>query len=390
MKDIVLLGSTGSIGKNCLAVVREFSSRFRIVGLGTRSNIDLLAEQVKEFKPVAVSIGEERAAELFRRQHGESGLHIFSGEQGVAELARLQQAGLVVNALVGAAGLLPTVEAIKAGKDLALANKESIVLAGEIVMSLAKKHGSNLLPIDSEHSGIHQCLAGRGTGVRKIVLTASGGPFLGRSAKELKGATPEEVLRHPVWSMGKRICVDSASLLNKGLEVIEAMWLFGVELSSIGVLVHPQCVVHGLVEFTDGTTLAQMSRSDMKIPILYALSYPDRLEASFRSCDLAEFGSLTFVEPDPEQFPCLKLAYAAARAGGTTPAYLNAADEIAVEAFLQGRIGFTDIPRVLEHSLERLEWRAATSIEDVLEADAAARVVAEQIVSEVRVAREAV
>ncbi len=387
MKDIVLLGSTGSIGKNCLAVVREFASRFRIAGLATWSNVDALAKQVKEFEPRAVSIGEERAAELFRRQYGESKPRVLSGRQGILELVRLEQAGLIVNALVGAAGLVPTVEAIKAGKDLALANKESIVMAGEIVMNLARKHGSNVLPIDSEHSGIHQCLAEKEAGVRKIILTASGGPFMGRSTEGLRTATPEEVLRHPVWSMGRRICVDSATLLNKGLEVMEARWLFGVELANIGVLIHPQCVVHGLVEFTDGTTLAQLSRADMKIPILYALSFPDRLEASFESCHLADVGSLTFVEPDMDKFPCLGLAYAAARAGGAVPAYLNAADEVAVDAFLERKIGFVDIPRVLEDSLERLKPRAAASVEETLEADAEARVVAKQIVSEVSGAR---
>ncbi|KPJ59906.1 MAG: hypothetical protein AMJ46_09030 [Latescibacteria bacterium DG_63] len=385
MKHVVLLGSTGSIGKNCLRVVREFRTRFRIAGLATWSNVKALAEQVEEFEPVAVSIGDERAAEEFRQGPQARGLEVLSGEEGLIELVRLGQAQMVVNALVGAIGLLPTVEAVKSGKDVALANKESMVLAGEIVMRLAKEHGSNLLPIDSEHSGIHQCLAGRSVGIRKIVLTASGGPLMGRSQEELRNVTPEEVMRHPVWSMGKRICVDSASLLNKGLEVMEARWFFGVELSSIGVLLHPQCVVHGMVEFADGSTLAQISRPDMKIPILYALSYPERVEASFESCNLADLHSLTFVEPDLDRFPCLRLAYAAARAGGTVPAYLNAADEVAVEAFLLGTVRFTDIPRILESTLERLTWRPATSIEDTLAADAEARIVAKGIVSEVRV-----
>lgn len=385
MKDVVLLGSTGSIGNNCLTVVREFATRFRIAGLATWSNIDALAEQVEEFKPDVVSIGDSRAAERFRRQYQASGLKILSGQEGLIELARLERAQLVVNALVGAAGLAPTVEAVNAGKDLALANKESMVLAGEIVMNLARERGSNLLPVDSEHSGIHQCLAGRSEGVRRIVLTASGGPFLGRSAEELRHVTPEDVMRHPIWNMGKRICVDSANLLNKGLEVIEARWLFGVELSSIGVLVHPQCVIHGFVEFEDGTTLAQMSKPDMKIPLLYAMSYPETIAAPFESCNVADLGPLTFAEPVLSEFPCLKLAYVAARAGGTVPATLNAADEVAVEAFLRGQIGFTDIARILESTLERLVWKPAVSIEDVLEADAEARVVAEEVVSEVRV-----
>ncbi|UCF77686.1 MAG: 1-deoxy-D-xylulose-5-phosphate reductoisomerase [Candidatus Eiseniibacteriota bacterium] len=383
MKNIVLLGSTGSIGRSCLAVVREFPSRFKVAGLATWSHVEALAEQVEEFRPDFVSIGQEGAAERFRRLNSRPGLEVLQGESGLVELVRLPEVRLVVNALVGAAGLVPTVEAVCAGKDLALANKESLVLAGELVMKLVKERGTQLVPIDSEHSAIHQCLAGRTASVRRIVLTASGGPFNGRRMGELETVTPEEVLRHPVWDMGSRICVDSANLLNKGLEVMEARWLFDIALRNIGVLLHPQCIVHGLVEFTDGTTLAQMSRPDMKIPILYALSHPEQLVAPFESCSLAELGTLTFEEPDLEQYPCLRLAYEAARAGGTVPASLNAADEVAVEAFLKRRIAFTDIPRILEDSLERLEPRQAGSVESVMAADGEARAVAEKLVSKV-------
>jgi 1-deoxy-D-xylulose-5-phosphate reductoisomerase len=382
VKEIVVLGSTGSIGQNCLAVAREFSSAFRIVGLAAGSNSEVLAGQVEEFRPEVVSIAEKQAAAEFSRRYASSGLRVLSGDEGLRELARLDRARMVVNALVGAIGLVPTIEAITAGKDVALANKESMVLAGEIVMNLAKEHGSNVLPIDSEHSGIHQCVAGRTAAIRRVVLTASGGPFLDRKPDDLRNVTPEEVVRHPVWSMGKRICVDSATLLNKGFEVIEARWLFSLELSRIGVLIHPQCVVHALVEFADGTTLAQISRPDMRVPILYAMSYPLRVETRFESCDLAQTGTLAFVEPDLDQFPCLRLACGAASAGGTVPVFLNAADEIAVEAFLERRIRFTDIARVLEVSLERLGATPVTSVEDVLAADAEARVVARQAVSE--------
>jgi 1-deoxy-D-xylulose-5-phosphate reductoisomerase len=381
VKEIVVLGSTGSIGRNCLAVASEYSSDFRIVGLAAGSNFETLAGQVEEFKPEVVSIAEKQAAAEFSRRYASSGLRVLSGHEGLRELAGLERAHMVVNALVGAVGLVPTVEAIRAGKDVALANKESMVLAGEIVMKLAKEHGTNVLPIDSEHSGIHQCLAGRTAPVRRIVLTASGGPFLTRRPNDLRNVTPEEVVRHPIWSMGRRICVDSATLLNKGFEVIEARWLFSIELSRIGVLIHPQCVVHALVEFADGTTLAQISKPDMRVPILYAMSYPGGGVTGFESCDLAQIGTLTFVEPDLEQFPCLRLACAAASAGGAVPVFLNAADEIAVEAFLERRIRFTDIVRVLEGSLDRLGGRPVRSLEDVLAADAEARVVTREVVS---------
>ncbi|MCX5801166.1 MAG: 1-deoxy-D-xylulose-5-phosphate reductoisomerase [Candidatus Eisenbacteria bacterium] len=381
MKEIVVLGSTGSIGRNCLAVAREFSSAFRIVGLATGSNVDALAEQVEEFRPEVVSIAQEAAAEEFSKRHAASGLRVLSGTEGLRELARWKRSQMIVNGLVGAIGLVPTVEAIEAGKDVALANKESMVLAGELVMSLARARGSTVLPIDSEHCGIHQCLVGRSAGIRRIVLTASGGPFLNREPDELRDVTPEEVMQHPVWNMGRRICVDSATLLNKGFELMEARWFFGVELSSLGVLIHPQCAIHAMVEFADGTALAQVSRADMRIPILYAMSYPETVDTRFESSDLPCVGPLTFAEPDLERFPCLRLAYSAARAGGTVPAFLNAADEVAVAAFLERRIRFTDIIRVLEGSLERLAGTPATSVEGVLRADGEARIVAREIVT---------
>jgi 1-deoxy-D-xylulose-5-phosphate reductoisomerase len=383
VKEIVVLGSTGSIGQSCVAVAREFGSAFKIVGLAAGSNVGALAEQVEEFKPEVVSIADREAAAAFSKRYASSGLRVLSGDEGLRELAGLERAHMVVNALVGAIGLVPTIEAIRAGKDVALANKESMVLAGEIVMNLARKHGSAVLPIDSEHCGLHQCLTGRTAAVRRIILTASGGPFLTRRGDDLRNVTPEEVMRHPVWKMGRRICVDSATLLNKGFEVMEAGWLFSVELSRIRVLIHPQCVIHALVEFADGTTLAQISKPDMRIPILYAMSYPEREATRFESSDLAQTGPVTFVEPDLDQFPCLRLACEAARVGGTVPAFLNAADEIAVKAFLERRIRFTDIIQVLEGSLERLRGTPATSVEDVLAADAEARVVAEQIVCRV-------
>jgi 1-deoxy-D-xylulose-5-phosphate reductoisomerase len=382
MTNVVVLGSTGSIGRNCLSVVRDNASRFKVVGLAAGSNIEALAEQVKEFSPGAVSIGDATAREEFSRRNEFPGLAVLDGGQGLRELSSLQSADVIVNGLVGASGLIPTLEATRAGKRVALANKESIVLAGEIVMNAAREHGATILPVDSEHSGVHQCISGRNGQIRRIVLTASGGPFLGKSEDELRGVSPEDVMRHPVWRMGRRICADSATLLNKGFEVIEARWLFGVELSKIGVLIHPQCVVHALVDFSDGTTLAQISRPDMRIPILYAMSYPERLPAAFPSCDLAQAGPLAFSEPDLGHFPCLRLAYSAATEGGTRPAQLNAADEVAVRAFFERRIRFIDIPVVLEESLEQLKGGPAQSVEVILEADAEARETAERVISE--------
>ena len=381
MTNVVVLGSTGSIGLNCLSVVRENASRFKVVALAAGSNIDALAAQVREFSPRAVAIGDAGAKEEFSRRYEFPGLSVLGGE-GLRELSAMRDADVVVNGLVGACGLAPTLEAVKAGKRVALANKESIVLAGEIVMKAATEHGATILPVDSEHSGIHQCMSGRNGRVRRIVLTASGGPFLGRSPDELKNVTPDDVMRHPVWKMGRRICADSATLLNKGFEIMEARWLFGVELARIGVLIHPQCAVHALVEFDDGTTLAQISRPDMRIPILYAMSYPEGLPTKLSPCDLTQAGPLVFSEPDLGRFPCLRLAYSVAEQGGTRPAQLNAADEVAVKAFFERQIRFTDIPVVLERSLERLKPGPAESVELILEADAEAREVASRVISE--------
>ncbi|MFH0778366.1 MAG: 1-deoxy-D-xylulose-5-phosphate reductoisomerase [Candidatus Eisenbacteria bacterium] len=380
VRNIVLLGSTGSVGRNCLSIARELPGRFRVVALAVDSDVDGLAEQVEEFRPLVVGVREEKAARELERRFGSGGVKILAGESGVARLAGLEEGDIVVNAIVGAAGLLPTVEAVKAGKRLALANKESLVLAGQAVVQMAKERGAEILPVDSEHSGVHQCVSSRRARIRRIVLTASGGPLLGRRTAELADVTPEEVLRHPVWKMGRRICVDSATLFNKGLEVMEARWLFDVELDEIGVLVHPEGVVHAMVEFVDGTTLAQISAPDMRVPILYALTYPETVEAPFDSCDLSRVSPLTFMEPDLAQFPCLALAYDAAKAGGTVPASLNAADEVAVKAFLDGRIRFTDITRVLEQSLGKTRRSAIGTIQDVLDADSEARAVAEELV----------
>ncbi len=382
MTNVVVLGSTGSIGGNCLSVVRDKPSRFRVVGLAAGSSIETLAEQVREFSPEAVSIGDATARQEFVRRYGFPGLAVLGGDEGLRQLSSLPAADVVVNGLVGACGLAPTLEAVKAGKRVALANKESIVLAGEIVMRLAAEHGAAVLPVDSEHSGVHQCLSGRNGRVKRIVLTASGGPFLGKSADDLRNVTPEDVMRHPVWKMGRRICVDSATLLNKGFEVIEARWLFNVELSRIGVLIHPQCAVHALVEFDDGSTLAQISRPDMRIPILYAMSYPESLPSPLPACDLAKVGPLAFSEPDVEQFPCLRLAYSAAQEGGTRPAQLNAADEVAVRAFFERRIRFTDIPAVLEKSLALVKSGPADSLDSILVADAEAREAAAGVISD--------
>lgn len=378
MHKVVLLGSTGSIGTSCLSVVREHHTRFKVVGLAAGADVESLSRQIREFGPEVVSIGHPAALDEFRRRNEFPNVKVLSGEEGLKELAALDEADVVVNGLVGALGLLPTLEAVKAGKRIALANKESVVLAGEIVMSMARECGASVIPVDSEHSGVHQCLSGRNGEVRRLVLTASGGPFLNRSSAELRNVTPDDVMRHPVWSMGRRICADSATLLNKGFEVIEARWLFDVELSRIGVLIHPQCVVHALVEFSDGTTLAQVSQPDMRIPIHYAMSFPEKTVTGFESCDLAKAGPLTFREPDTSRFPCLAMAYAAAEVGGVSAAQLNAADEVAVKAFFERRIRFIDIPVVLEKTMENVVWKPADTVEVILQADAEARKVAEE------------
>ncbi len=375
VKTISLLGSTGSIGRNVLAVVRRFADRFRITGLAAGRNIGELARQVREFEPGLVSVAEERLvaplAELL--PSGYAG-RIVWGEEGNRKIATMEECGMVVSAVVGSVGLLPTLDAIRAGKDIGLANKETLVMAGRLIMEAVREHGVHLLPIDSEHSAIFQALeAGRRQDVARIILTASGGPFHGQRATELSSVTPEQALAHPNWDMGRKISIDSATLMNKGLEVIEARWLFDVRADQIGVVVHPQSIVHSLVEFRDGSVVAQLGIPDMRIPIAYALSYPERMDLGLSRLSLSQCGNLSFEKPDYDRFPALRLAFDALEQGGVKPAMLNAANEVAVDAFLDGRLGFTDIAAVVGATLDGAAPEEDSDLEAILRADRVAR-----------------
>jgi len=382
-KVLSILGCTGSIGVNTLEVVQQFQDRFRVAALAAGRNISLLREQVERFRPRLVAVlDEELANELGRSfEAGRSKPEIVFGEEGYEQVATLPEVDMVVSSMVGAAGLLPTIAAIKAGKHLGLANKETLVIAGEIVMDLAIQNGIRILPVDSEHSAIFQSLQGnhRST-LRRILLTASGGPFFQKSREELAAVTPQAALQHPNWSMGQKITIDSATLMNKGLEVIEARWLFGVPTEHIDVHIHPESIVHSMVEYIDGSVIAQLGIPDMKIPIAYALAYPERLPVQNPPLDLFRLQKLSFYPPDTEKFPCLRLAYEACTRGSTMPAVLNAANEVAVKAFLEEKIGFLDISRVIETVMERHQTTNKLSLDAIVAADGWARQEAEQIV----------
>lgn len=382
MKRLALLGSTGSIGTNVLAVVRQFPEHFQIVGLSAGRNIRLLAEQVREFSPDCVAIGDATLvaplAELLPPHYRG---RILCSTEGNCAVATLAEADMVVSAVVGSIGLLPTLAAIAARKDVGLANKETLVMAGRLVMEAVRRHGVRLLPIDSEHSAIFQALeAGRNEDVGKLILTASGGPFRTWAMERLRTATPDQALAHPNWSMGRKISIDSATLMNKGLEVIEARWLFDVAAEQVEVVVHPQSIVHSMVEFRDGSVVAQLGIPDMRIPIAYALSYPQRLPLNLPRLTLSQCSDLCFEQPDLVRFPALGLAYAALAEGGVKPAVLNAANEVAVAAFLDGRIGFTRIAEVVDQVLAGIEQNRDADVETILAADQAARIAAEHAI----------
>ena len=372
-RNIAILGSTGSIGRSTLEVVTRFPDRFQVKYLTAHRNIDLLREQIQRFRPRAVVVREARDASLLRTMT--NGLtEVLSGEEGLCEIVTRSDVDLVVSALVGFAGLVPTLRAIEAGKDIALANKETLVVGGPLVMKRVQTRGVRLLPVDSEHSAILQCLQGENpASVRRLILTASGGPFRSLDATRLASVTPDEALAHPTWRMGRKITVDSATLMNKGLEVIEAHWLFGIPTDDIQVVIHPQSVIHSLVEFADGSIKAQLGVPDMKMPIQYALTYPERPPASHPRLDLAELGQMTFQEPDFARFPCLGLAYRALRTGGTAPAVLNAANEVAVELFLARKISFPMIATLIETALEGHTPVESPTLEDLLRVDAETR-----------------
>ncbi len=374
MKGLSILGSTGSVGTNVLRVVDAFPGRFRVVGLAGGSNVERLAEQVARYRPQVVSVANAGAREGLGRLVALDGTRVGVGEGGMVAVATHPEAQTLVAAAVGAVGLLPTYRALEAGKDVALANKETLVIAGELMLAQSQARGGRLLPIDSEHCALHQCLEGRRPEeVRRLILTASGGPFRDRPRETFDRITPGEALRHPTWSMGRKITIDSATLMNKGLEVIEARWLFGIPAERVEVLIHPQSVVHSLVEFVDGTVLAQLGVTDMRLPIQYALSYPERWEAAIPGLDFTRARRLDFDLPDRERFPCLGLAYKALAAGGSACAVLNAANEEAVAAFLDGRIPFTAIPDSILEVLEAHPPVPVNGLPDVLEADAWAR-----------------
>lgn len=379
--QLAILGSTGSIGQNTLAVAQRFAGRFSVRVLTARNNIDLLAAQIKRFEPdFAVVYGQKDANALENQLRGRVSTKILYGKDGYLEAASYGPVDMVVSAMVGAAGLLPTLAAIEAGKDVALANKETLVMAGDLVMAKARARGVRILPVDSEHSAIFQCLAGnRRADVEKIFLTASGGPFCNRPAAELSGVSPGEALAHPTWQMGSKITIDSATLMNKGLEVIEAMHLFDLRTDQVEVVIHPQSIIHSMVAFCDGTVMAQMGLPDMQAAIAYALSCPERLCLGLSLPDFAGIGQLTFQAPDLEKFACLALAIKAGKTGGTLPAVLNAANEIAVAAFLEGRIGFDHIASLIASAMEEYRPVADPDIRAILEADSLARRTAQDL-----------
>ena len=375
MKNVVILGSTGSIGRQALEVIRHTRDRFRVLGLAAGSNRSLLTEQIKEFRPDYAALAEEGNLAGFKQElAGRELPEMAFGKDGLEYLAALPRADLVLVALSGAEGIYPTVAAIKAGHNVALANKETLVAAGEIVMELARAKGVAILPVDSEHSAIWQCLRGNQVNrAEKIILTASGGPFREFKREELDAVTVDMALAHPNWQMGRKITIDSATLMNKGLEVIEAKWLFGVEYKQITVVVHPQSIIHSAVEFADGSVIAQLGAPDMRLPIHYALNYPERVSGCSPKLDFLTLPALTFEPPDLVKFPSLELAFLAGETGGTMPAVLNAANEIAVAAFLDGRLPFTMISEVAATVMERHKAAAHPDLEEIMAADRWAR-----------------
>lgn len=371
MKHVTILGSTGSIGRSALEVLSRCRDRFKIVGLTAKNNIELLEKQIRAFNPEIAAVADEAAASELSKKLG---IRVLSGDSGIAEAASYDKADFVLSAIIGFAGLLPTLSAVRAGKTIGLANKESLAAAGEIVMRDAVKSGAKIIPVDSEHSAIFQCIEGRSReSVKRIVITASGGPFLGKSRSELNKVTIKDALKHPNWDMGKKITIDPATLMNKGLEVIEAHRLFGFSPDMIDVLIHPQSIIHSMIELKDRSCIAQLSVPDMKGPIAYALSYPERLDDPMPFLDLSAVGKLTFQKPDTEGFPCLLYAYEAMKEGGTMPAVLNAANEVAVNAFLQSEIGFNEIPVVINNTMQLHDRKSALEVDAVVEADRWAR-----------------
>lgn len=385
MKKITVLGSTGSIGVNALDVIGKNPRQFRVVALAAGSNIKLLQKQIERFRPKIVAIAnEENVNELHDSLPQKIKTEIVAGKSGLKEVASFADSDIVISAIAGAAGLIPTLAAIDAKKDIALANKETMVMAGDIVTKKARKNGVKILPVDSEHSAIFQCLQGqKHENISKIILTASGGPFFNYKTNDLKKVTLDQALKHPNWKMGKKITIDSASMMNKGLEVIEARWLFDLDIDKIKILVHPQSIVHSMVEFVDGCVLAQLGIPDMRTPIAYALTYPVRIKNDLPLLDLVAARNLEFYKPDLKKFPCLELAYEAGICGGTMPAVLNAANEIAVEAFLSRKIKFVDLPGIIDKVLSMHQCVKKPSLNGILQADEWARLQTKELLERI-------
>jgi 1-deoxy-D-xylulose-5-phosphate reductoisomerase len=390
MKGITILGSTGSIGVNTLDVIARHPDKYQVVALTANQGVDRMLEQCQQFHPKVAVMADEQSGRRLAEGLAERGIttEVLSGLPGLESVAAMRDADYVMAAIVGAAGLLPTLSAVRAGKRVLLANKEVLVMAGHLFMQEAQEHGAEILPIDSEHNAVFQCLPPDVTqnlealGVKRILLTASGGPFRNTPLEDLVQVTPEQACAHPNWEMGRKISVDSATMMNKGLEVIEAHWLFRAKAEKIRVVLHPQSVIHSMVEYVDGSVLAQLGNPDMRTPIAHALAWPERIQSGVGSLDLFQVARLDFEEPDLKRFPCLRLAFEAIEAGGTAPAVLNAANEVAVAAFLEGRIHFPSIAEVVEESLQRLPVTQNGSLESLLQVDAEARRVAEQVACE--------
>lgn len=381
MVKVAILGSTGSIGRNCLEVISSSGNKWEVVGLSAGRNMKLFQKQVARFSPEIISLEREEDAAAFRREFRGSSAQILHGQGGAEAVARYSGADIVLSAITGISGLSPTMAAVQEGKRVALANKESLVVAGSLIMETAERTGSQIIPVDSEHSGVFQCLTKENPGhVRKVILTASGGPFFRLSADEMKNKTLEEALDHPRWKMGKKVTIDSATLMNKGLEIIEARWLFDLKPRQLGMLIHPQSIVHSLVEMRDGSVLAQLSPTDMKIPIQYALSYPAREEALLPSLDLSRVGALEFYEIDEEKFPLVKLAREAMEEGGSAPVVMNAANETAVEAFIHRKISFSGIAEVVTETVAGHNTRSISGLEEIFDIDREAKAVTRNLI----------
>ncbi len=383
MKNISILGSTGSIGQSSLDVVRSNPEKLKVRSLVAGSNIDLLAEQAVEFNPEYVAVADENKLESLKKLLDGTGINCGAGQDGILRAVEVSEIDSVIAAIVGAAGLLPVMRSIELGLQICLANKETLVVGGKIVVQAAEKTGAKIVPVDSEHSAIFQCLCGsENIPPERIIITASGGPFRGWSLEQLHSVTVEQALKHPNWNMGGKITIDSATLMNKGLEIIEAHWLFKMPFEKIDVVVHPQSIIHSMVEFSDGSVIAQMGWPDMKLPIQYALSWPERWHPVMKALDLTQVGKMTFEKPDFNNFPCLGMAYAAGKAGGIMPCVLNAANEVAVGAFLNRKIGFVDIADVVEKTLETFNNVDVVSLDQLLNADAETRLVASDLIKQ--------